>query len=49
MESIRMESYRKNPKSWVLILYRFFGKAVLGLIQAFGSNWMYFEIGKYWR
>ncbi len=24
---------------------RFFGKAVLGLIQAFSFNWLYFEIG----
>ncbi len=24
----------------------FFGKAVLGLIQAFCFNWMYFEIGE---
>lgn len=24
---------------------RFFGKAVLGLIQAFCFNWLYFEIG----
>ena len=25
---------------------RFFGKAVLGLIQAFCFNWLYFEIGQ---
>lgn len=25
---------------------RFFGKAVLGLIQAFSFNWLYFEIGR---
>ena len=24
---------------------RFFGKAILGLIQAFSFNWLYFEIG----
>ena len=25
---------------------RFFGKAILGLIQAFCFNWLYFEIGQ---
>lgn len=25
--------------------YSFFGKAVLGLVQAFCFNWLYFEIG----
>lgn len=30
----------------MLIHCRFFGKSVLGLIQAFCFNWLYFEIGK---
>ena len=29
----------------LLIQTSFFGKAVLGLIQAFSFNWLYFEIG----
>ena len=29
----------------LLIQSRFFGKAILGLIQAFSFNWLYFEIG----
>ena len=28
---------------------RFFGKAALGLIQAFSFNWLYFEIGMGFR
>ena len=43
MESMRMcfipfEATMPTPN-------RFFGKAVLGLIQAFSFNWLYFEIG----
>ena len=32
-----------------LTFLSFFGKAVLGLIQAFSFNWLYFEIGEYER
>ena len=36
--------------AWPLAdIFSFFGKAVLGLIQAFSFNWLYFEIGEYER
>ena len=34
------------PMASMLTHCRFFGKAVLGLIQAFCFNWLYFEIGE---
>lgn len=44
-----MRMYCIPSQAKLLRKNRFFGKAVLGLIQAFSFNWLYFEIGMEFR
>lgn len=47
MVSTRMHRLLLIKQDCLSELCRFFGKAVLGLIQAFCFNWLYFEIGQF--
>ena len=46
MVSMRMHPPLLVKQDCLSGLCRFFGKAILGLIQAFCFNWLYFEIGQ---
>ena len=46
MVSTRMHRLLLVKQDCLSGICRFFGKAILGLIQAFCFNWLYFEIGE---